>query len=90
MDEKVADTWEEHVFNEETRKAIEDARRGIGLSKAYNSAAELFAALDAEEDEEEAETTKTSLRGVLSEYANPDLMEREEGAWERAATEKYS
>ena len=37
------------VYNEETRKAIEDARRGVGLSKAYNSAAELFAALDAEE-----------------------------------------
>lgn len=39
------------VYNEETRKAIEDARRGIGLTKAYRSAAELFAALDAEDDE---------------------------------------
>ncbi len=38
------------VYNEETRKAIEDARRGIGLTKAYHSAAELFAALDAEDD----------------------------------------
>ena len=40
------------VYNEETRKAIEDARRGIGLTKAYHSAAELFAALDAEEAED--------------------------------------
>lgn len=39
------------VYNEETRNAIEEARRGIGLTKAYRSAAELFAALDAEEDE---------------------------------------
>ena len=38
------------VYNEETRKAIEDARRGIGLTKGYHSAAELFAALDAEDD----------------------------------------
>ena len=41
------------VFNEETRKAIEDARRGIGLSKAYNSVEELFAALNAEDDDED-------------------------------------
>ena len=90
------------VFNEETRraiedarngiglteeylKAIEDARNGIGLTEGYHSAAELFAALDAEKDER---TGKKSLRGVLSAYANPDLMEREEGAWERAVVEK--
>ena len=30
-----------------------------------------------------------SLRGVLSEYANPSLIEKEKGAWERAAAEKY-
>ena len=73
------------VFNEETRRAIEDARNGIGLTEGYHSAAELFAALDAEKDER---TGKKSLRGVLSAYANPDLMEREEGAWERAVVEK--
>ena len=44
------------IYNEETRKAIEDARRGIGLSKGYHSAAELFAALDAEADEEKENT----------------------------------
>ena len=38
------------VYNEETRKAIGDARRGIGLTKGYHSAAELFAALDAEDE----------------------------------------
>ena len=43
---------EQPVYNEETRKAIADARRGIGLTKAYHSAAELFAALDAEDDED--------------------------------------
>ena len=69
------------VFNEETRRAIEDARNGIGLTEGYHSAA----ALDAEKDEQ---TGKKSLRGVLSAYANPDLMEREEGAWERAVVEK--
>ena len=79
---------DEPVFNEETRKAIEDARRGIGLSKAYSSVEELFAALDAEDDDEEEQTTEKSLRGALSEYANPDLIKREEGAWERAAMEK--
>ena len=36
------------VFNEETRRAIEEARQGIGLTKGFHSAAELFAALDAE------------------------------------------
>lgn len=40
------------VFNAETRKAIEDARNGIGLTKGYHSAAELFAALDAEEEDD--------------------------------------
>lgn len=39
------------VFNEETRLAIEDARRGIGLSRGYHSVAELFAALDAEDED---------------------------------------
>ena len=50
MDQPVYDP----VYTEETRKAIEDARRGIGLTKAYNSAAELFAALDAEDDDDVA------------------------------------
>lgn len=39
---------EQPIYNKEPRKAIEDARRGIGLTQAYHSAAELFAALDAE------------------------------------------
>ena len=30
-----------------------------------------------------------NLRGVLSAYANPALREKEKGAWERAAAEKY-
>ncbi|MBQ9521874.1 MAG: hypothetical protein IJR72_04805 [Oscillospiraceae bacterium] len=34
-------------------------------------------------------TRKKNLRGVLSEYATPDLMEQEKGAWERAVMEKY-
>ena len=29
------------------------------------------------------------MRGILSEYAKPELIAQEEGAWERAAAEKY-
>ena len=42
-------------YNEETRRAIMEARQGIGLTKAYHSAAELFAALDAEDVEDVAD-----------------------------------
>lgn len=37
------------------------------------------------------ETNKSvkSLRGCLKEYANPDLIPLEEGAWERHVTEKH-
>ena len=31
-----------------------------------------------------------SMRGVLSEYANPALREQEEGAWEQAAAERFT
>ena len=30
-----------------------------------------------------------SAKGILKEYANPDLVSREKGAWERAVAEKY-
>lgn len=29
------------------------------------------------------------MRGVLAQYADPSLREKEKGAWERAAVEKY-
>ena len=32
---------------------------------------------------------KQSMRGVLAQYANPELREKEKGAWERAVVEKY-
>lgn len=32
---------------------------------------------------------KKGMRGVLAQYANPELREKEKGAWERAAVEKY-
>lgn len=35
--------------NEETRKAIEDARNGIGLSRGFSSVAELMEDLDADD-----------------------------------------
>ena len=35
--------------NAETRKALDDARKGIGLSKSYNSVEELMEALNAED-----------------------------------------
>lgn len=32
---------------------------------------------------------KKGIRGILSQYANPALAEKEKGAWERAVAEKY-
>ena len=32
---------------------------------------------------------KKGMRGVLAQYANQELREKEEGAWERAVVEKY-
>lgn len=29
------------------------------------------------------------MKGILSKYANPELIEKEEGAWERVAGEKH-
>ena len=37
------------IPNAETRKAIEDARKGIGLSKAFSSVDELMEALNADD-----------------------------------------
>lgn len=31
-----------------------------------------------------------SLRGILSDYADPSLAKKEKGAWERAAVEKHN
>ncbi len=39
------------VPNEETRKAIREAERGIGLSRAYDSVEELMRDLDAEDQD---------------------------------------
>ena len=32
---------------------------------------------------------KNSMRGVLAQYANPELAQNEKEAWERAVVEKY-
>ena len=32
---------------------------------------------------------KKDMRGVLAQYADPSLREKEKGAWERAAVGKY-
>ncbi len=32
---------------------------------------------------------KKGIRGILSQYADPSLQEKEKGAWEHAAVEKY-
>ncbi len=32
---------------------------------------------------------KKGMRGVLAEYANSSLREKEKGAWERAVVERY-
>lgn len=43
--------------------------------------------------DEFVESAKTSdkkgVRGILAQYANPALVEKEKGAWERAVVEKY-
>ena len=33
--------------------------------------------------------SKKQMRGILSEYANPNLIEEEKNAWERASVNKY-
>ncbi len=38
---------------------------------------------------EPVKTVEKSMRGVLTQYANPVLAEKEKGAWERAMVEKY-
>ena len=40
------------------------------------------------ENKKEAGKTK-SVKGILKKYANPALIEQEEGAWERVAVEKH-
>ena len=35
------------------------------------------------------EGSKKGMRGVLAQYANPELREKEKGAWERALADKY-
>ena len=37
----------------------------------------------------EEKEKKDSIRGILSKYANPSLIDQEDGAWERAVAEKY-
>ncbi len=32
---------------------------------------------------------RKGMRGALAQYANPELREKEKGAWERAVAEKY-
>ena len=32
---------------------------------------------------------KKGMRGVLAQYANPELREKEKGAWKRAVVEQY-
>lgn len=40
-------------YNEETRKTIEDAENGIGLSKPYTDIDEMFRDMEAEEDDDD-------------------------------------
>lgn len=35
------------------------------------------------------DSKKTSAKGILSEYANPELQKEEESAWQKAMEEKY-
>ncbi len=35
------------------------------------------------------EASSKGIRGILAQYADPSLVEKEKGAWERAVVEKY-
>ena len=48
----------------------------------------MITVLDEEEEEKKINGIKT-LRGSLSKYANPKLIEKEKSAWSVAAGEKY-
>ncbi len=41
------------------------------------------------EDSDVTETHQTTARCSLASYANPDLWEKEQTAWEKAVTKKY-
>jgi hypothetical protein len=41
-------------------------------------------------DDKVADKIKPSARGVLREFANPDMIPGEKGAWERAVAERYA
>ena len=43
------------IYNEETLKIIQDARRGVNVCGPFNTTEELFAALNADEDDEDEE-----------------------------------
>ena len=43
-----------------------------------------------DDDVESVPNNKKSLRGILSEYADPALAQKEEGAWEREMVEKHA
>ena len=39
--------------------------------------------------EPEKPIRKKGIRGILAQYADPDLVKKEKGAWERLIIEKY-
>ena len=45
--------------------------------------------LDVSASPEHLRRNEKGMRGVLAQYANPVLAEKEKGAWERAMVEKY-
>ena len=42
-----------------------------------------------EQKDQPPKSVVSSIKGILKHHANPALRELEEGAWERAAVEKY-
>lgn len=40
-------------------------------------------------DKEDKKKEQDDLKGILSEYADPALIDKEKDAWESAAVEKY-
>ena len=44
---------------------------------------------DGNMDESDSKDEKKSARGILAQYADPSLQEKEQYAWEKAVTEKH-
>jgi len=55
-----------------------------------NKIIELILVFQNEKNEKNFHGKKFEAMGILNEYANPEMIQFEKGAWERAVVEKYA